>query len=66
MHTRVHKPKICTLRYMGLEGKEVEEFENEDCPRDCPYFANGEECKADKCVIELINRKEDEADANDN
>lgn len=27
------------------------------CPRDCPYYMNGSECKADKCIIEIVNER---------
>lgn len=35
-----------------------ESWNNSDCPRDCPYFMDGEECKAEKCIIEIVNETE--------
>lgn len=37
--------------------EQYEEWVNSHCPRDCPYYMDGNDCKADICIIEVINKK---------
>ena len=37
--------------------EQYEQWVESDCPRDCPYFMYGNECNADKCIIDLMNER---------
>ena len=37
--------------------EQYEEWVESHCPRDCPYFMDGNECNADKCIINLVNER---------
>ena len=37
--------------------EQYEEWVESHCPRDCPYFMDGNECNADKCIIDLVNER---------
>ena len=37
--------------------EQYEEWVKSHCPRDCPHFMVGNECNADKCIIDLMNER---------
>ena len=37
--------------------EQYEEWVESHCPRDCPHFMVGNDCNADKCIIDLVNER---------